>query len=1630
MAEQKDQSKTLSYNDTTIDPKKFASIINGRGAEWLDYRGIKNSKKRREVLDTIAAYRDDILSGKLTFDDISSGDDAGMFIHGVASHMKPATTTETSTKKKKAWSKASSMADFMQDAIAGEGNPLTASQINTWANDLEGQYSGTGPRSTQARQAWINEQLNKYKEALARGDYDISDEDREAEYKRILDLSGNTLKPFERNAIAPWMSNLLFTDPEYYSSQEEKESAEATAASQARVQAAEDYLAGKAGSSNPYEQGSAEWQQVEASKAQAEDKASYDTFNSSTWNYTPEGNSVFRTAVDESLSPDVFTGFNPTDLAQNLNTAFTLDTNERGEDVSEWLLPKLTQWGHSEGKGYDGWNPQEGHDADLSKTVYKNWLATQGGGDTARGFLLQFGKNARTNAAWLGKAAVDWARYKVAQDYDKYATGTGTYVLPELVNWKTGQAYVFNFGAGTGTAQAVNIGDVLKTLDKKSPLYKELLNSWRVSNGEAPLNSVDFNKEGGILKAQKGAAISAEEAKFLNSLANPKPTVYVNPNHGDSATYANNANQESLATQQQQLADQYNHAQEIGTEAYARETAGNREISGIKDLSTTDWMRIGAAAADVTSAISAWVPGYGTAAAAVTGLGSTAMNLGADFADESVSNWDALKGLAFNLGMDVVSLIPGLGMTGDAAKLTKNITKILPKVLAIGASAGIVPEAMQSLEKLGSGEKLTVNDWKNIGYGLSAIAGLNNMAASRYKAKKYKAPEGQGSNLEVKYKVGDTEKTATLTKDQIKAINDEGVANGQAKALEKLKSYVPDATSLGDDVKFETGILGKFRSKRIQATEVPNGAPEADMYNWRKGVFESNEKFHRAFDTKTRSLASSTSKLDRVRAVHRDFMSKRLSTDAEMFAGGAGYFRNPFLRGNRGGAASRRELETEYTKLKDKYQAELDEATNATGRIEDIDASSLKHRTDLETARADVRNTYAGVTSANTDLATAKAKHQSAQEAWINKNEELKSSSGKSFSKRYGELKAEISTSLEDTLPESIKSGEDAYQKAVKDLANAKNKRQSNSALARKNKNQANHDAYEKAVKQRTADEDEFKKLHDLAFGEEGVNKTSEALKGAKKKVSDAQKALRDDRGNLKPEVKSKLDKYAEQYHLGKAKVTDVKDPKYKKLAEDTLGEPVGNGVINELKKARTDNFNKFMTDLTNDTSTGKKLNEVEILELLGNKEFMQKMKASYKFKEGGILKGFDGLSVPKVTVFKKPTIEEPKEPKTPVVPNESETPIVSNEPEVVGSGVSVKGSSSGSIADPGYRGDNSRYVTSPSDNALTGLEVAKLASAIATNAAILKKQRELKAGYLDPARTEYKIWSPKTYIDAGQEAQTSADNLGSQLFASTADAGQGVAWKLAAHKQGVTQKAAYDKQAGDYVVTSVDKAIDNANNNAVIAPYSTYNIGQSNKIKGYAKDNADIMAQQQFLHDSATKGQQFLTAIQQGKATSAQRNYSAAYQNFVNSDPELVSAKSAVTDLYKKINEATTAEEKETLTKEYNTALNNYQTLTQLKTASWKRANPQPVGVPFATGYNFEVPRRDFWDDSFWNGTYGYSQLYKKGGSIEEYNKNVRHYSKLYHDLQKTLLTEANKEHKMMNSGFAYFHKLMMQGK
>lgn len=165
-----------------------------------------------------------------------------------------------------------------------------------------------------------------------------------------------------------------------------------------------------------------------------------------------------------------------------------------------------------------------------------------------------------------------------------------------------------------------------------------------------------------------------------------------------------------------------------------RQIASQRK-PGDTEFTATDIARISAAGMDVASALSAFVPVYGTAISAGSGLVSSLTNFGADMFDKSVSAGDMWKNLGTNIAMDAVGLVPGFGAAGKAGKITKTLVKYVPKIVtALSAANALSPESRASWAKLASNESLTVKDWQNIAAGCSALAGVSRGAVGHFNA--------------------------------------------------------------------------------------------------------------------------------------------------------------------------------------------------------------------------------------------------------------------------------------------------------------------------------------------------------------------------------------------------------------------------------------------------------------------------------------------------------------------------------------------------------------------------------------------------------------------------------------------------------------------------------------------------------------------------------------------------------------------------------------------------------------------------------------------------------------------------------------------------------------------------------
>lgn len=220
------------------------------------------------------------------------------------------------------------------------------------------------------------------------------------------------------------------------------------------------------------------------------------------------------------------------------------------------------------------------------------------------------------------------------------------------------------------------------------------------------------NKEGGIIKLQYGGFVE------------------------DDSAY--NAYREQFAKKKEEKKQQIQAKAKATDRTPEQVEAGKRKpMADGQDWEYEDCARLVSASADVGSMIASFVPGYGTAASAVLGVGSTIGNFTADLADESVGVGSAFLNAGAGLGMDLVGLIPGLGAAGKGSKIVKNLLKVTPKLITIWSASTSFAPAMQAFNKLKDkgAKEMTVEDWKALANGLTAAAGVTRWGAAAAKNK-------------------------------------------------------------------------------------------------------------------------------------------------------------------------------------------------------------------------------------------------------------------------------------------------------------------------------------------------------------------------------------------------------------------------------------------------------------------------------------------------------------------------------------------------------------------------------------------------------------------------------------------------------------------------------------------------------------------------------------------------------------------------------------------------------------------------------------------------------------------------------------------------------------------------------
>lgn len=308
------------------------------------------------------------------------------------------------------------------------------------------------------------------------------------------------------------------------------------------------------------------------------------------------------------------------------------------------------------------------------------------------------------------------------------------------------------------------------------------------------------NKQGGVLKAQLGDILIKSSEQIANEYRLKKAQKL------QAEIEASGLSEEEYYKRKQ------------------KEERDNTKLSE-KEWSASDTARAASIVADITSLISAFVPGYGTAVSAGTGVFGTVSNTAADIMDGE-NLFDIGKGFAMGIGLDVLGLIPGMGAGSKTTKLIKSAVKLAPKLLAAGTLLN--PEVQTSVKKLMTDSgNITVGDWRNIAYAIKAVSGLGANAGTGIKRYQMKSKlKGTGTPETKTYKLSTVKdgknKDIVLTQEQWNKFN-------KAKSVKDKNEFLKNEGFEDVSVK-TTKILGKEKFDKHSVTVTTSGGE----YDWSK----------------------------------------------------------------------------------------------------------------------------------------------------------------------------------------------------------------------------------------------------------------------------------------------------------------------------------------------------------------------------------------------------------------------------------------------------------------------------------------------------------------------------------------------------------------------------------------------------------------------------------------------------------------------------------------------------------------------------------------------------------------------------------------------------------------------------
>ena len=167
---------------------------------------------------------------------------------------------------------------------------------------------------------------------------------------------------------------------------------------------------------------------------------------------------------------------------------------------------------------------------------------------------------------------------------------------------------------------------------------------------------------------------------------------------------------------------------QAGGNIYSGQSIKDKKVGTTKDITDGDWSNLSAAdkadlialGLDVAGLVSTAAVGVGNIVGSASGLGSSLATIYANAKRGDMSVGEQIGAGALNLAMDAATLVPGLGTWAKGAKTLKRLQKASNILRKFFVATGAV-QASKALTKALSNEEMTIDDWRQLASGLTAL---------------------------------------------------------------------------------------------------------------------------------------------------------------------------------------------------------------------------------------------------------------------------------------------------------------------------------------------------------------------------------------------------------------------------------------------------------------------------------------------------------------------------------------------------------------------------------------------------------------------------------------------------------------------------------------------------------------------------------------------------------------------------------------------------------------------------------------------------------------------------------------------------------------------------------------------